>query len=768
MKIFNLNQTIPFNFLTFSTTNKTVQYNNIKKVSEFLLLLEDSHIVCTSKLINQLLYLNENELLYIYNILIDSKYYILKFHDKFSTKKNIKSEKYNIEDYIKQILHYYLRYDLKIKDCLFFDKKIKLEKIKSKTPLKIIDFKSFDELKQFIISKLQSKLLFTSNDKILINFYLNKYEIDENIFKIIPIKENFFLIINNISKNIIKEYLKTTNDVLRYICYINKIDYNNIPKHRIKIFKESEVEKNYVKEVKILPNKYVNLQESEKITIIKENKKVYKYNKIKLKTSQKNIIMFILNNIYEDDVLNNFKAKKQIWKAISKSLYPFQKKFNKYPNSQKYFNILNNNIQEIETFNTKMTKYMIDKNIVSLLLLLKDKQGLLLRHLDFIIRNIDDKDLYLLINILIHKNLNNKLLLETITYLKYRIKNSIENRIINIKGKIYPLPKEKNLEKLPYENSSKIIKKLENIFLTNLKDDKEFLTNLGFEKNEKIYLDEKMKSIVLPSTMRNQSKTEIGGVIPTGSRIKLKNTKFLRLFTTWGSLSDNTNIDIDLSATFLTKTGKIKDIAYYNQNEKFANHSGDFTSCFKYEKNKPMIGEFIDIDIKAAKEKYQYIYISNIIYSSYLNDSNYDNMKVFSGVLEINKRNNKTENNGFIIDNALFKMKLCGKYQSHLGFIVDLINNEIIMIDQYFESNNHSNAKSLFTNFNLIKQKFINALDYKENIYSFLKKYCQTNYIEIVDNKNDSDLILTFNQEKIENKKTIDFSTNLSSIFNLI
>jgi len=230
-----------------------------------------------------------------------------------------------------------------------------------------------------------------------------------------------------------------------------------------------------------------------------------------------------------------------------------------------------------------------------------------------------------------------------------------------------------------------------------------------------------MKNYPIPSSLRNQSITDMGGIIPTGSRIKIPNSKFLRFFTTWGSLNNNLNIDLDLSASFITKKGNVTNIAYYNQSSNYANHSADFTDCLKYEKNKPMVGEFVDIDIEKAKKEFRYLLLSNIIYSGI---DNYSKVKSYTGVLSMDKRKkDKINNRIFEIDNALWKVELQGDYQSYVGFVFDLYTNEIIVIDQYYKNQMATNADSMFKNFNKMKEKFLNVLD--------IKMYCLQNNIEI-------------------------------------
>jgi len=299
---------------------------------------------------------------------------------------------------------------------------------------------------------LLSKIVLGESEKNLIEKYLKDFKIKKEIILSIPIKETFFYILNFLDnkKEYSLSYLKTTNDLLRYICFINEIDYNNIPKHKVYIHHSQK----YNLEAYNLFKVYTYKEDIENKTVV--------YNKIKLKTSEKNIIMLLLNEMNKEEVLNSFKSKEFIWKSIKIALYPFKKSFNKYPNAQFFFKQLHN-IKKVDTFNSKLTNNIKSKKINNVLELLKNNTGYLIRNLDFIIRNSELKEIKKLQKILLNSELNSKLILEIIPYLNFRIENKLENRLVNIKGKIQKLSINKNQDKLDKNYTEMIIETLNKI-----------------------------------------------------------------------------------------------------------------------------------------------------------------------------------------------------------------------------------------------------------------------------------------------------------------
>jgi len=290
----------------------------------------------------------------------------------------------------------------------------------------------------------------------------------------------------------------------------------------------------------------------------------------------------------------------------------------------------------------------------------------------------------------------------------------------------------------------------------------------------KVYIDKKLKGYVVPSEMRNTSKAE-NKVFTPGTRIPLeKDIKFVRLFTAWATKSGKSgNIDVDLGGAFIKEEDgqlKMTPIAYYNQSERMAVHSGDFTSCRAYDpKEGKITAEFIDVDLQKAKEMgYKYVLTAEFIYSR---AKDYDDMQAWSGVQLLNSL--RTEKTQFInLNDNLFKVKLGGKYQSHAALAIDLETMEIVIMDQYSEERSGINVNSMVNKMNEFKKLIFNANDYSENMYDLLSMYCEANSDEffVTEDLDSADLICSYDDYEglAANQTMFNVSNNLENIIGLL
>ena len=288
----------------------------------------------------------------------------------------------------------------------------------------------------------------------------------------------------------------------------------------------------------------------------------------------------------------------------------------------------------------------------------------------------------------------------------------------------------------------------------------------------KVYIDKKLEGYVVPSEMRNNSKAE-NKVFTPGTRIPLnKDIKFVRLFTAWATKSGKAgDIDVDLGAACIKEENgqlQMTPIAYYNQSEKMAVHSGDFTSCRAYD---PLDGkitaEFIDVDVAQAKAMgYKYILTAEFIYSR---AADYNDMQAWSGVQLLDEL--RTEKSQFInLNDSLFKVKLGGKFQSHSAVAIDLETMEIVIIDQYSEERSGINVNSMARKMNEYKKLVFNANDYKENMFDLLSMYCEANEFLITTDIDSADIICSYDDYEgiAANQVQFNISNNLENIINLL
>lgn len=140
-----------------------------------------------------------------------------------------------------------------------------------------------------------------------------------------------------------------------------------------------------------------------------------------------------------------------------------------------------------------------------------------------------------------------------------------------------------------------LVENLTNIIKEQLQERYEKKRPLG-----KVYIDEALKDIKIPSQQRANSKGSTG--MSFGSKFDIKGIDYLRSFIWWTNSEKTHYVDIDLSAAIYDKDlNKITDISYYNlKGSGLGVHSGDIRN------GGPVGGkgaaEFIDLDLKELKK----------------------------------------------------------------------------------------------------------------------------------------------------------------------
>ena len=293
-----------------------------------------------------------------------------------------------------------------------------------------------------------------------------------------------------------------------------------------------------------------------------------------------------------------------------------------------------------------------------------------------------------------------------------------------------------------------------------------------------VYIDPKLATYIVPSEMRNNSKAE-NKVFTPGTRIALpKEAEFVRLFTAWGTKKEtgNRGMDIDLSGAFIWEDTngnlKLERISFYNQSANYAVHSGDFTSCKKYEPgvDKTITAEYIDIDLKRVKEAgFHYIITAEFIYDASVTKDYDTDINAYSGVILLD--NMRATKEQFIdINNSLFKVKLAGKYQSHTAIAIDVETMEIVILDQYSEERSGMTVDAMAGKMNAFKKLYFNASEFNENMYDLLNMYCEANNITVVSDIKEANMICSYDdyKELAANQTMFNISNNLENIINLL
>jgi len=271
----------------------------------------------------------------------------------------------------------------------------------------------------------------------------------------------------------------------------------------------------------------------------------------------------------------------------------------------------------------------------------------------------------------------------------------------------------------------------------------------------RIKLKNELKKFVVPTEIRNLSITK-DRILTPGTRIPFNENK-IKLFIAWHSNNkQEADIDIDLSAGLIKENDgifKMEPISFYNLESGGAQHSGDFTSCIAFTDNL-ITAEYIDLDIEILKEKYNYIVITEMIYSG---AEDFNDVKCYAGV----QSGTKTPEETIDLSKYLFKMELTGEFQSHSSIAIDLKTKEIVILDQYSKENYGITINSLARKVQSHKDLFYNAYLRKENMYNFLIMYCEAKGYEIVET--DEDLVVGFLEDC-----EFDVSKNLTKILDIL
>jgi len=425
------------------------------------------------------------------------------------------------------------------------------EPLKDKVDLKVLELGNKDDFNSIVTRLLSAKTSVSETDKKDIEWFVKTY--NSKIFDFtpteIPLKENvaFYigcLLTNNIEAELsIKQHVKTATDVLRIAVAISNGD--------------------------------ISLAENTKF------KNISKRNRKLLLQTLENI-----GNITEDMLRN-----KNRWKRLGEKLHPFEYK-KRFPKCFEAFDIIRND-KPFETFNSKIEKSLIQKDIALTSSLLKARAGEFARRLDNLIRLSDNPEILLSEFQKIASSVSTPVLLQVKTHFNERNK-ARELRVFFPKGNVGKAKAiDNNLPAIDEKICQEIVSICDKTLIEKFKNYKP----LG-----KVFIDESLKNYTVPFAQRSASKAL--KTISRGSKIDLPGGETIRFFIYWKD--GNNRTDLDLSALALDTDSCYKmEIAYYNLKEVGGYHSGDITSAPDGE------SEFIDIEIsKCLKQGIRYVLMS--------------------------------------------------------------------------------------------------------------------------------------------------------------
>ncbi|TGL86709.1 cytoplasmic protein [Leptospira congkakensis] len=409
--------------------------------------------------------------------------------------------------------------------------------LKDNINLKIIELGNVQDFNLIFTRVVGSNIPVSEIDKVDIEWFVKHYQ-DSTIKYLpndIPLKENIAFIgasltkYTNIADSFMRENFKTATDILRYITVLSDGD--------------------------------VSLSENTKFKNIKKR--------------DRRLILSLLENC--TSITEDMLRYREQWKRIGEKIHPSEYK-NKFPKCYEAFDVIRND-KPFETFNRKLEKFLSEKNLESLIALLKNRPGEFARKLDKLIRISKDANPIIETFEQIAGKVSNAVLLQVLTHFKYRNQTQ-DLRIFFPKGNVSKVQAIKyNLNQIDEVTRLKVVSICKDTLVQKFKN----MEPLG-----NVYIDKSLEKYTVPFALRSSSKSL--KTISKGSKLDLPDGNTVRFFIWWKDGKQRT--DIDLSAIALDKNYIFKTtIAYFNLKELGGYHSGDITSA------PDGASEFIDIDI---------------------------------------------------------------------------------------------------------------------------------------------------------------------------
>lgn len=242
---------------------------------------------------------------------------------------------------------------------------------------------------------------------------------------------------------------------------------------------------------------------------------------------------------------------------------------------------------------------------------------------------------------------------------------------------------------------------------------------LPFE-SKKVFIDEGLYSFKY-SRLNCNDKSEQGGYIQSGLAYKIpENVDYLRFFVYWNS---DERVDLDLHAKAVTKDDEFFEISYYSNFRKYGIvHSGDVVESDA--------AEFIDIDLKAPLSK---VLLSINSFTGQL----FKNIETcFTGMLAVKSLDETVKL--YNKENCFFSHNLEGR-SCYIKYGVIDVENRILSFD---------GTEGMSRD---IRASFQDESPVQFSLLEYLNILLSQNNVEIVQNKEDADYIITLDKSLVEN-----------------
>ncbi|GAB2832564.1 TerD family protein [Ferruginibacter profundus] len=531
------------------------------------------------------------------------------------------------------------------------------EKLKDQIKLKVIGLGNKEDFNTIFSRLLNSKTSVSDTDKQDIECFIKTY--NSKVYSLtptdIPLKENVAYYIGCLLKNNtdgaeqeLLKHSKTATDILRIASALSDGD--------------------------------ISLAENTKFkSISKRNRK---------------LLLSAIENI--GFITEDMLRYQNRWKRLGEKLHPFEYK-ERFPKCFEAFDIIRND-KPFETFNSKVEKGLIEKNIPNLTHILKSRPGEFARKLDKLLRLTDNPKEVINTFSNVAESVSSPVLLQVLTHFKNRNKPK-EFRTFFPKGNVGKAKAiDFNLPKIDQSVCDEIVLITEKALVSKFSKYKP----LG-----KVFIDEKLKNYTVPFAMRSASKAL--KTLSRGSKIDLPEGNTIRFFIYWKD--GNSRTDLDLSALALdTDSGFKTTIAYYNLKDLGGYHSGDITSA------PDGASEFIEIEISACLQQgIRYVLMS---VNSFTNQPYCDLPYCFAGFMVRQFSNSGEIYEPLTVEN---KFDLTANSRVAIPLIIDLYERKVIWVDLSLKGNPSTvnNVHNNLSSTTIINKSMTTLV--KPNLYDLLE-----------------------------------------------
>jgi hypothetical protein len=555
------------------------------------------------------------------------------------------------------------------------------EELKDQIKLKLIGLGNREDFNTIFSRLLNSKTSVSETDKQDIEWFIKTY--NSKVYSLTPtdihLKENVAYYIGCLLKNNIENaeqellrHSKTATDILRIASALSDGD--------------------------------ISLAENTKFkSISKRNRK---------------LLLSAIENI--GFITEDMLRYQNRWKRLGEILHPFEYK-HRFPKCFEAFDIIRND-KPFETFNSKVEKGFIEKNIPNLTHILKSRPGEFARKLDKLIRLTDHPKEVINTFSNVAENVSSPVLLQVLTHFKNRNKPK-ELRTFFPKGNVGKAKAiDFNLPQIDQSVCDEIVLITEKALVSKFSKYKP----LG-----KVFIDEKLKNYTVPFAMRSASKAL--KTISRGSKIELPEGNTIRFFIYWKD--GNCRTDLDLSALALdTDSGFKTTIAYYNLKDLGGYHSGDITSA------PDGASEFIDIEISAfLKQGIRYVLMS---VNSFTNQPYCDLPYCFASFMVRQFANSGEIYEPLTVEN---KFDLTANSRVAIPLIIDLYERKVIWVDLSLKGNPSTvnNVHNNLSSTTIINKSMTTLV--KPNLYDLLELHIKARGEKTFDIKEANTIFATDN-----------------------